>query len=191
MTPGTSERNHSVSLKEKDRFGYSGDLLKAFREALGVSNIVSITDPFGTITYVNEEFCRVSGYSREELLGSNHRIIRHPDMSAEIFEELWETISSKKTWKGLVKNRKKDGGFYWVKTVIIPILRSDGEISEYVSVRTDVTDLEVSKERLAESVRNLKELDRKKSDFVNIASHELRTPVTIIRGYASMIEEAG
>ncbi len=290
--------------------------------------IVSMTDPQGRIIYVNDNFCRISGYTREELLGNRHNIIRHPDMPDSIFKDLWETITSGKTWHGLVKNRRKDGGHYWVKTTIAPIMDEHGNIIQYLSVRvdvteyeeaeknyqgyedaisassmivkmdvegtityanntfisalgykeyelvgrtyipsigvgigrnfsqihkdimssitevpsdkfdnlwftirskqvwkgiikcnrrngsflwcattiapmldsnenvfeyviiqTDVTDIEIAKQYLKKSFDQLQELDRKKNDFLNIASHELRTPMTAVKGYASMILE--
>lgn len=123
-------------------------------------------------------------------MGHPHNVVRHPETPSDTFEDLWETIRSKKIWRGIIRNRKKNGDSYWVKTVIVPILRKDGEIAEYVSLRTDVTDLEIANRKLRESLDIRAELDRKKSQFISVASHELRTPLTIIRGYASMMEDA-
>lgn len=109
--------------------------------------IVSQTDRSGRITYASDAFCRISGYSKEELIGKSHRIIRHPDMSAELFEDLWKTISSGEVWQGEIKNLKADGGYYWVDTTITPD-RRDGEIVGYTAVRHDITD----KKRIEELV---------------------------------------
>ncbi len=98
--------------------------------------IVSQTDPKGIITMCNEAFVRMSGYSREELLGAPHHILRHPDMPAAAFEDLWKTILSGKKWHGYVKNLRKDGGFYWVYATIVPNIRNK-MITGYTSVRRE------------------------------------------------------
>ncbi|MCV6613879.1 MAG: PAS domain-containing protein, partial [Cellvibrionaceae bacterium] len=96
-------------------------------------NILSITDELGKIQYVNDDFVKVSGFDRNELIGEDHNIVRHPDMPAAAFADLWAAIKGERSWKGVVKNRCKDGSYYWVDAYIIPI-RSDGEI-RYQSVR--------------------------------------------------------
>jgi PAS domain S-box-containing protein len=122
--------------------------LDGYKRAIDNSSIVSKTDLRGIITYVNDMFCKVSGYSRDEIIGSSATILRHPDVSQEIFADMWSTIRSKKVWKGVLKNRKKDGTSYIVNTTIIPILDNRGEIIEYVAVRHDITELERSKEEI-------------------------------------------
>lgn len=129
-------------LKEKEK------LLSQYRDVVDVSSIVSKTDVNGKITYVNDAFIEISGYSREEIIGKNHNIIRHPDMSADIFKDLWETILDKKRWHGVVKNRAKDGSSYIVDSTIIPILDIDDDIVEFISIRTDITQIELQKENL-------------------------------------------
>ena len=96
--------------------------------------IVSRTDLRGVITQVNRSFVEMSGYSEQELVGSQHSIVRHPDMPAEIFRALWETIQSGRTWQGYLKNLRKDGGYYWVKATVIPNVRA-GRVVGYTSVR--------------------------------------------------------
>ena len=96
--------------------------------------LVSRTDLNGTITYVNDDFCRVSGYERDELIGLNHNIVRHPDMPTAIFAELWKTIKKGQKWHGYVKNRAKDGGYYWVEAEITPHIK-EGKLVGYKSVR--------------------------------------------------------
>ncbi len=125
-------------------------LLNEYKKAVDASNIVSKTDLKGNITYVNEEFCRISGYSRDELLGRPHNIVRHPDMPKEAFKELWNTIKDKKIWRGVVKNRRKNGGIYVVDATIIPILDNYNNIVEYIGIRHDITELESAKEQLKE-----------------------------------------
>ena len=107
--------------------------------ALNNAAIVSATDIRGNIIYVNDTFCEISKYSREELIGKNHRILRHPDMPASAFEEMWKTITAGKVWKGVVKNKAKDGSAYWVHATITPILDEKGIPIKYISVRFDIT----------------------------------------------------
>lgn len=96
--------------------------------------IVSRTDPQGIITHANQAFVDMSGYTREELIGVNHYILRHPDMPAVAFAGLWETIEAGKKWHGYVKNLRKDGSYYWVKATVIPNIRN-GKLVGYTSVR--------------------------------------------------------
>lgn len=96
--------------------------------------IVSTTDKDGIITHVNKAFVEMSGYSEDELLGSPHSILRHPDMPAVAFKGLWDTVNKGEHWQGFVKNLRKDGGYYWVKATVIPNIRK-GEVVSYTSVR--------------------------------------------------------
>lgn len=111
------------------------NLTKEYKKAVDASAIVSIADAHGIITYANDKFCEISGYEREELIGKPHNIVRHPDMPKETFGKLWDTIRSKSVWRGIIKNLRKDGGYYWVRTTITPILCVNGEIREYISIR--------------------------------------------------------
>ena len=122
--------------------------LDSYKMAIDETSIVSKTDPRGVITYVNELFCEISGYSKKELLGRSHNIVRHPDVPRELFAGLWKTISAKKVWHGVVKNRRKNGGDYIVDATIIPVLDNRGEIVEFIGVRHDITELERSKEEI-------------------------------------------
>ena len=122
--------------------------LDGYKTAIDNSSIVSKTNLKGVITYANQMFCDISGYTQEELIGSPHNIIRHPDVPKESFKNMWETIRSKRVWKGVVKNKKKDGGYYIVNATVLPILDNRGEIREYVAVRHDITELEDNKEEI-------------------------------------------
>ena len=135
-------------------------LLEEYKDAVDESAIVSKTNPSGIITYVNDIFCTLSGYTKEELLGKNHNIVRHPDMDKEIFKEIWHTIKDlKQTWKGKVKNQKKDGSYYWVNALIKPIIDVQGNIVEFIGLRNDITEQENIKEyfkkKLEGSQKNL------------------------------------
>lgn len=104
--------------------------------------IVSQTDKKGRITYANEDFCKIAGYSKDELIGQPHNINRHPDMPRVAFADLWQTIKSGKIWQGIVKNLAKDGSYYWVNAKVYPSTTPDGE-TRYVSVRIKPTDKEI------------------------------------------------
>ncbi|MBU1667261.1 EAL domain-containing protein [bacterium] len=122
--------------------------LDGYKTAIDNSSIVSKTDLKGIITYVNKMFCDVSGYSRKELIGRSHNIVRHPDMPKGAFRDMWQTIQAKQIWKGVIKNRTKSGDAYIVDATVLPILDRDGEIIEYVAVRHNITELEKSKEEI-------------------------------------------
>jgi len=132
--------------------GCSVEVMQQFLMALNLSAIVSITDANGVITYVNEHFERTSGYSKHELIGKKHNIVRHPDMSEQVFSNLWKTITDKQPWRGLIKNRRKDGRAYYVKSVILPVTDSQGNISQFLSIRNDVTDIVEAKNRVREQL---------------------------------------
>ncbi len=100
--------------------------------------IISRTDLNGIITYANETFCEISGYDIDELIGKPHSIVRHPDMPSATFRELWETLQNKKQWVGVVKNLRKDTGFYWVEAIVSGVYK-DGELIEYKSLRSPIS----------------------------------------------------
>ncbi len=150
---------------EGEKLLCSTQLLEQYKQTVDRSSIVSKTDPRGVITYVNDAFCRISGYSQEELLGKPHNLVRHSDMKSSTFKEMWDTIKKKKEpWIGEVKNRKKDGTPYWVQTIINPILDSNGKILEYIGIRIDVSDIEKTKEYLQ------KQFNITKSNFQEVVT---------------------
>lgn len=102
--------------------------------------LTSSTDLNGNITYVSDAFSQISGYSKDELLGKNHRIVKHKDNDPYIYENMWETLSNNRIWHGVIKNRKKDGGYYWVDATIYPMFNEVGEKIGYTAIRIDITD---------------------------------------------------
>lgn len=160
---------HDISIyKELEN---SQKLLQEYKDTVDDSSIVSKTNPSGIITFVNKKFCEISGYKEEELLGKSHSLLRHPDMSKELFKELWHTIKEqKKTWRGKIKNRTKDGGFYWVEATIKPILDTNGDILEFIALRNDITELENYKEHLANSLQEYEDAIINNSAIAKLAT---------------------
>jgi aerotaxis receptor len=120
--------------------------------------IISETDLKGVITFANRKFCEISGYSKDELVGKPHNIIRHPDMPKAAFKDMWDTIKADKEWSGYVKNLRKDGRYYWVKTFIKPVFK-DGKKVGYIASRKPMGPIEKD-----ESIKLYKELLEKEKD---------------------------
>ena len=145
------------NLKLENKMKNQMQLLNQYQEATDNSSIVSKTDTKGIITYVNDEFTKISGYSKEELIGKSHNIIRHPDNPTSIFEDIWKTIKDKKQiWKGVVRNQAKNGKSYYVNATIKPILDIDNNILEYIALRDDITDIMNPKKQLNDAITNAK-----------------------------------
>jgi PAS domain S-box-containing protein len=132
-------------------------LLEEYKEITDESSIISKTNSKGIITYVNDNFCRVSGYRRDELIGENHNVIKSSDEASTIFQELWTTINNKQIWQGAIKNRAKNGDLYYVKTTILPILNNDGDIEEFIASRILINNIIHPKQQLYDFIKSMHE----------------------------------
>ena len=178
-----------------------------FEEILSDHSIVAITDSTGTIIYANKKFCELSKYSEEELIGQNHRLLKSDEHPDEFFKDMWNTISSGKTWDGEIKNRAKDGTFYWLKSTIVPVFDSDKHIKNYVAIRTDITKekqiqlqlLRLEKKLVKQNDALISKVESKSDELINSeklttigtmasrVAHDLKNPLTIMHTYAEML----
>jgi len=140
-------------LASKEKLEETQHFLDEYLAAMNTNNIITKSDLKGTITYINDNFIEVTGYKEHEVIGKPHSILRSDETSKETFTDLWKTIQAKKTWTGILKNKKKDGTFYYVDNAIMPILNTKNEIVEYIGIRHDITDLILQKESILASAR--------------------------------------
>lgn len=136
------------------------EVYHAIIEALSENAIFSVTDAKGDIIYANPKFVEISGYSLEELLGQNHRILKSGHQPQEVFIDLWATISSGKIWRGEIKNRAKNGNFYWVDATIVPILGPDGKPKNYAALRTIINEKKKNEEYTQRRAEELEKMNR-------------------------------
>ncbi|WP_419765176.1 MAG: ABC transporter substrate-binding protein [Arcobacter sp.] len=145
-----------IIIIKNQAIGKLNDKLSKYLHVVDENVLTSSTDIKGNIVSASQAFCDISGYTKEELIGNNHRIIRHEDMPKELFVELWSTISSGKTWKGEIKNKNKNGDYYWVQASISPIFDEKNNIVGYTSIRQDITDKKkIEKISITDELTNL------------------------------------
>src|SRR4051794_36564292 len=156
--------------------------LDDLRYALDQSAIVATTDTRGIITFVNEKFCEVSKYSSRELLGQDHRILNSGYHSKEFIRHLWVTIANGRIWRGEIRNRAKDGTYYWVDTTIVPFLDLRGKPYQYTAIRYEIT----ARKRTEEKLREQEALARL-GQMAAVVAHEIKNPIAGIRGALQVI----
>lgn len=169
----------SAEASLKDSFKQVSDI----KFALDQSSIVAFTDERGVITNVNEKFCEISKYRREEVIGKNHSILNSGLHSKEFFKNLWKTIGQGEVWKGEIRNKAKDGTYYWVDTTIVPFLNEDGKPYQYLAIRNDITE-----RKKTEEILHRQDKLAAVGQLAAGVAHEIRNPLTSMKGYTEFLQ---
>jgi len=181
--------NEGVVDKMRLELDRSQKVIHDYQNALDQSSIVAITDVKGNITYVNDKFCEISKYSRDELIGKNHRVINSGYHPKSFFIDLWRTIASGNVWRNEVQNKAKDGSLYWVDTTIVPFLGNDGRVEQYVSIRSDITDRKLAQKLLEEERVRLAYAEKMASlgEMAAGIAHELGNPLASVSSWFDVV----
>jgi PAS domain S-box-containing protein len=174
--------DQSARAEAEDALRRSVKDLEDIKYALDQSAIVASTDVQGTITYANDKFCEISGYSRQELIGRNHRILNSGLHPIEFFREMYRTIGAGRVWRGEIRNRSKQGQYYWVDTTIVPLLDDRGHPVQYVAIRYDITERKRSEAAMREQTA-LAQVGK----MAAVVAHEVRNPLAGIRGGVQLL----
>jgi len=180
----TSDLENEVSINEK-----IARELESQKFAMDQHALVSITDPRGNIIYANDLFCKISQYSKSELMGQNHRLINSGVHSNEFWKECWDTVKNGKTWKSEVANKAKDGSIYWVDGTIVPFKNGKGEITQFIAIHSDITERKNAEIKLKEAGAKVAQSQRLSAIGVLAAGvgHEINNPLTISAGNLSLV----
>jgi PAS domain S-box-containing protein len=180
--PPISTGDPGESIPTEEALKRSTKDLADLKYALDQAAIVAITDTRGRIRYVNDKFCEISKYARDELLGQDHRIINSGHHPKEFIRDLWTTIAGGRIWRGEIRNRAKDGSIYWVDTTIVPFLDESGLPYQYMAIRSDITERKRAEQRLQEQATLAR-----MGEMAAIVAHEVRNPLAGIRGALQVI----
>ena len=163
--------------------------LEDYKFALDQSAIIAITDKNGVIKAVNDNFCEISQYRREELIGNSHKIISSNFHSKAFMKKMWDTITSGNVWRGFMKNKNKNAEYFWVDTTIVPFLDAKKKPFQYLAIRFDVTENMNAEDKIIKAKEYAEECDQLKSAFLANMSHEIRTPMNGILGFTNLLKE--
>jgi len=157
------------------------------KHAFDQHSIIATTDIKGTITYVNDKFCEISGYTKEELIGANHRLLNSDNQPKDYWRNMFLTVSKGKVWNDEVRNKAKDGHLYWVDTTIVPLKGKGNKIITYIAIRTDITERKHADIELVNAIKTAEDAFKAKGEFFASMSHEIRTPMNGVIGMLGLL----